>query len=231
MRSPVRSPLKAVLALGLLGLAVAGCTETSTGADPTPDATASPPGSASASPPGETPGGPLASCVTGDWRSTGVSGTAQAGTASARLDGGGGVAFKVGPSGETTVDFTGMQPVAFTVAVGGTDVVGDFTYAGTVTGSIQTSGGAAATSGVWEPVGNVDWGQTRVTVDLTKPVRVRPLDNARIGDYAGDGASQTGNVVDVDPLLGTGRYECRGDSLVLSPDPDGGVLTWTLERA
>ena len=99
----------------------------------------------------QTPGGPLASCVAGDWRSTGVSGTAEAGTASARLDGGGGVAFKVGPAGETTVDFTGMQPVAFTVAVGGTDVVGSFTYAGTVTGTIQTSGGAAGTSGVWEP--------------------------------------------------------------------------------
>ena len=229
MSFPVRSP-KAALAVGLLGLAVAGCTETSTGAGPTPGTTASPSGSPSASV-DETPGGPLASCVAGDWRSTGVSGTAEAGTASARLDGGGGVAFKVGPTGETTVDFTGMQPVAFTVAVGGTDVVGSFTYAGTVTGTIQTSGGAAATSGVWEPVGNVDWGQTRVTVDLTKPVRVRPLDNAGIGDYVGDGANRTGNVVDVDPLLGTGRYECRGDSLVLSPDPDGGVLTWTLERA
>jgi hypothetical protein len=231
MSSPVRSP-KAALALGLLGLVVAGCTETSPGTGPTPDVTVSASGSGSASAPVDaTPGGPLASCVTGDWRSTGVSGTAEAGTASARLDGGGGVAFKVGPAGETTVDFAGMQPVTFTVAVGGTDVVGSFTYAGTVTGSIQTSGGAAATSGVWEPVGDVDWGQTRVTVDLTKPVRVRPLDDARIGDYAGDSANQSGNVVDVDPLLGTGRYECRGDSLVLSPDPDGGVLTWTLERA
>jgi hypothetical protein len=221
-----------VLALGLLGLAVAGCTETSTGTGATPGVTVSPSGSGPASaPPDATPGGPLASCVAGDWRSTGVSGTAEAGTASAQLDGGGGVAFKVGPAGETTVDFTGMQPVTFTVAVAGTDVVGSFTYAGTVTGTIQTSGGAAATSGVWEPVGNVDWGQTRVTVDLTKPVRVRPLDNAAIGDYLGDSANRSGNVVDVDPLLGTGRYECRGDSLVLSPDPDGGVLTWTLERA
>jgi hypothetical protein len=169
--------------------------------------------------------------VAGDWRSTGVSGTAEAGTASARVDGGGGVAFKVGAAGETTVDFSGMQPVTFTVAVAGTDVVGSFTYAGTVTGTIQTSGGAGATSGVWAPVGDVDWAQTRVTVDLTKPVRVRPLDNAAIGDYIGDSANRSGNVVDVDPLLGTGRYECRGDSLVLSPDPDGGVLTWTLERA
>jgi hypothetical protein len=231
MSFPVRSP-KVALALGLLGLAVAGCTETSTGTGATPGVTVSASGSGSASVPVDaTPGGPLASCVAGDWRSTGVSGTAEAGTASARLDGGGGVAFKVGAAGETTVDFSGMQPVNFTVAVGGTDVVGSFTYAGTVTGTIQTSGGATATSGVWEPVGNVDWGQTRVTVDLTKPVRVRPLDKAAIGDYIGDSANQSGNVVDVDPLLGTGRYECRGDSLVLSPDPDGGVLTWTLERA
>ena len=103
-------------------------------------------------------------------------------------------------------------------------------YAGTVSGTIRTAGGTDAMSGTWEPVGKVDWGQTRVTVDLTDPVKVRPLDNARIGEYVGDSADQTGNVVDVDPLLGTGRYECRGDTLVLSPD-DGGGITWTLARA
>ena len=148
MNYPFRSPQAALVVglLGLLGLAAAGCTETSTGTGATPDASVSASGSGSASATvDETPGGPLASCVAGDWRSTGVSGTAEAGTASARLDGGGGVAFRVGQAGDTTVDFSGMQPVNFTVAVGGTDVVGSFTYAGTVTGTIETSGGAAAT--------------------------------------------------------------------------------------
>jgi hypothetical protein len=231
----MRSPVRAALALGVLGLVAAGCTGTSTG--PGPGGSAGP-ASASISPGGSTApgdstaaGGPIASCVTGQWRSTGAAGVASAGGASAQINGGGGVAFKVGPNGETTVDFTGMQPATFTVAVGGTDVVGSFTYAGTVSGTIQTGGGTDATSGALEPVGEVDWGRTRLTVDLTKPVRTRPLDNARIGDYLGDGANQTGNVVDVDPLLGTGRYECRADSLVLSPDGDGGGLTWTLDRA
>jgi hypothetical protein len=231
MRSPVSKAARVGVgvAAGVLGLAVAGCTETSTGstADGTPSASAG--GSPSGGSPGAVAGGPVANCVAGQWRSTGAAGTAAAGNASARIGGGGGVAFTVGPNGETTVDFGGMQPATFTVGVGGTDVVGGFTYAGTVAGTIRTGGGADATSGTWEPVGDVDWGQTRVTVELTEPVEVRPLDNVRIGDYVGDGADQTGNVVDVDPLLGTGRYECRGDALVLSPD--GGGITWTLERA
>ena len=48
-----------------------------------------------------------------------------------------------------------MQPTTFTVTVSGTEVTGCFTYAGTATGTIQTSGGAAATAGTWEPVGTV----------------------------------------------------------------------------
>jgi hypothetical protein len=223
----MRSPVKAALALAGLGLAVAGCTEGSNTTGPTPGVTGG--ATASGSVPAGT-GGPVASCVTGDWRSTAASGQATAGTASAQISGGSGIAFKVGPNGETAADFTGMQPATFTVGVGGTDVAGTFVYAGTVTGTVSTGGGVDATSGTLEPVGTVDWGQTRVTVDLTKPVKVRPLDNARIGDYTGDGANQTGNVVDVDPLLGAGRYECRGDTLVLTPGADNGI-TWTLQRA
>ena len=227
----MRTPVKAALPSALLALAVGGCTEGSTGIGASPGASA-PSGSASASASPGTPGtaGPVASCVAGDWRSTSASGAVNAGTASAKISGGGGIAFKVGPNGETTVDFTGMQPTAFTVAVGGTDVTGSFTYGGTVAGTVRTSGGAAATAGTWEPVGTVDWSQTRLTVDLTEPAQVKLLDNARIGDYIGTGADQTGNVVDVDPLLGRGTYECQGDTLVLAPDGDSGI-TWTLQRA
>jgi hypothetical protein len=223
----MRTPANAALAIAALGLAVAGCTDGSITTGPTPGVG----GTATASAPAPSvTGGPVASCVTGDWRTTAASGEASAGSAAARIDGGSGIAFEVGPDGATTVNFTGMQPATFTVAVAGTDVSGSFVYAGTVAGTIQTGGGTAATSGTWEPVGTVDWGETRLTVDLTKPVQVRPLDNARIGDYVGDGANQTGNVVDVDPLLGTGTYECQGDTLVLAPDSDSGI-TWTLARA
>jgi hypothetical protein len=227
----MRAPKTAALALGVLGLALAGCTETSTGSGPSSSATPGATATSTASPGGSASAGPVATCVAGQWRSTGATGAAAAGGASARIAGGGGVMFTVGANGETTVAFDGMRPATFTVTVAGTDVVGSFTYAGTVAGTIRTGGGVQATSGTWEPIGDVDWGQTRVTVDLTEPVKVRPLDNARIGDYVGDGADQTGNVVDVDPLLGAGRYECRGDTLVLSPDTDGGGITWTLERA
>ena len=61
----------------------------------------------------------------------------------------------------------------------------------------------------WEPVPPIDWGNTRVTVDLLTPIRVRPVDNVRIADYVGDGADRTGNVVDIEPLLGKGRCQSR----------------------
>jgi hypothetical protein len=247
--------MQAALALAALGLAVAGCTDDSTGGGATPGVTATTTAPA---------GGPVASCVTGDWRTTGASGRADAGSISAEIDGGSGIKLNVGQDGATTIDFTGMEPTTFSVDVAGTAVRGQFTYAGTATGTIQTTGGTASpgataapeptataaapgvtataapgatatpgtgdvTSGTWEPVGTVDWDDIRVTIELTSPIEAKPLDNARLGDYAGDSADQTGNVVDVDPLLGAGEYECRGDTLVLTPDDDGGI-TWTLAR-
>jgi hypothetical protein len=85
------------------------------------------------------------------------------------------------------------------------------------------------TSGTWEPVPPIDWGDTRVTVDLVQPMKVRVLDNAQLDDYVGEGASRTGDVIDIEPLLGKSSYQCAGDSLVLTPD-DGG-MSWTLSRA
>jgi hypothetical protein len=93
-----------------------------------------------------------------------------------------------------------------------------------------TIGGSASSSGSWEPLPPVRWGNTRVTVDLTAPVKIRMLDNAQISDYVGDGASRTGNVVDIEPLLGRGTYDCSGDTLVLTPDRGDGTR-WTLTRA
>jgi hypothetical protein len=220
-----------LLTMALSGLVLAGCVDDS--------ATTSPSGSASA-PAASTPtasagsGAAVASCVTGNWRSTAASAQAASGTASANLTGGSGVAVMVGPNGETVVDFSKMQPVDFTTKVAGSEVRGQFTFAGRVTATVRTgSAGASAsatpgTDGTWEPVPPTNWGDTRVTVDLTSPVKVRPVDNVRISDYAGDGASRTGNVVDIEPLLGKGRYQCQGDTLMLTPD-DG--MSWTLTRA
>jgi hypothetical protein len=93
-----------------------------------------------------------------------------------------------------------------------------------------TDSDATGESGTWEPVGDIDWGNLRLTVELTDPAQARLLDEAPIGDYLDDIARQTGNVVEPDPMLGPGRYTCAGDALTLSPDDDRGT-TWTLERA
>jgi hypothetical protein len=36
--------------------------------------------------------------------------------------------------------------------------------------------------------------------------------------------------VDIEPLLGKGRYDCSGSTLVLTPDGGDG-MRWTLTRA
>lgn len=229
----------AIASLAAVGLAVAGCGQGSGLAGPSPSATpttgtsvpGSPSGGPSGSPGGTAPGtgAPVATCVVGDWLGTGATGQAATNGASATISGGEGIRLGVRPDGRATVDFTGMRPATFTVTVSGTEAAGQFTYAGTVDGTVRTGGGTAATSGDWEPVGTVDWGRLRLTVDLTKPIRARPLDNVRIGDYVGPNADQTGNVVDVDPMLGSGTFRCEGDTLTLAAKKGG--ITWNLRRA
>jgi hypothetical protein len=175
------------------------------------------------------PGAPVAGCVTGNWRSTAVSAPAASGSASAAFSGGSGVALTVGANGEAIIDFSKMRPVEFTAKALGSEVSGTVTFAGQVSGTVQTGTPSPSPSGTWAPVPPVNWGNTRVTVDLRQPVKARPVDNVLIADYVGDGASQTGDVVDIEPLLGKGRYQCQGDNLVLTPDDRG--MSWTLTRA
>jgi hypothetical protein len=269
-----RTPAMTLLTMAVSGLVMAGCVDDS--ASPSPSASAGTPTGGAAG------GAPVANCVTGTWRSTAVGAQAASGTARANLTGGSGVMVTIGANGATSVDFSTMQPVEFTTTAVGTEVSGNFTFSGQVSGTVRTGGasatqtagpttsptasptaspttsptgslttspavsptatatptagasvtpgGAADTSGTWEPVPPIDWGNTRVTVDLLTPIKVRPVDNVRIGDYVGDGANRTGNVVDVEPLLGKGTYQCQGgDRLVLTPDDEG--LSWTLTRA
>lgn len=219
-----------------------------------------------------------ASCVVGDWRSTGISGDAGGEAGGGRISGGGGVALRIERNGATTADFSDMQPVTFTLRLTGSEAAGRFTYHGRVSGTIVTrqdeigsptatdrspttgpkpttpapttpgtptatgtptttatgapdaTSGTGTASGAWEPVGQTDWRDLRVTLDLTEPVQARPLDNAPIGRYAAEVAEQTGGIVDVEPMLGFGRYRCEGDTLILNPDDDRGT-TWTFERS
>ncbi|MEH1127183.1 hypothetical protein [Micromonospora sp. CPCC 206061] len=194
-----------------------------------------PGGDANASP---TPGGPFASCLVGDWRSTGVEGRAGGDVASATIQGGGGVAVTIQDSGEVRADFRDMRPITFTARLGDADLQGEFSYAGEASGTFRTEtvtpGGTAPASGfgVWEPVGPVDWEAVRLTLRLTDPADATLLDNAPVGDYLGEAAERTGDIVDTDPVLGEGGYECRGDTIVLRPDEDEeGGITWALARA
>jgi hypothetical protein len=42
----------------------------------------------------------------------------------------------------------------------------------------------------------------------------------------------TGEVIDVEPMLGEGTFECPGeDTLILNPDDERRGMTWTLQRA
>lgn len=208
-----------------LGLALAGCAE-GTG---TPGAGAS--GSPTAT---KTSGGPVASCIVGDWRSVALTADAASkrNNVSANLTGGAGIKVKVGPNGATTIDFTGMDPVNFSAKVANTDVRGKFTYAGTASGTVSTGPAPAnATvtpkpSGSWEPVGDLNWSATTLTLDLTEPVQARPFDNTPIGKYVG---TQTGNAVDIDPIFDRGTYTCGGDTLTITPDKDADT-PWVLKK-
>jgi len=218
---------RTIVALSALGLALAGCAE---GTDsPGANASGSPTGSAAAT------GGPVASCVVGDWRSTALVADAASkrNNVSANLTGGSGIKVKVGPNGATTIDFTGMDPVNFSAKVANADVRGKFTYAGTASGTVSTgSAPANATAspkptGSWQPVGDLNWSATTLTVDLTEPIQARPFDNTPIGKYVG---TQTGNAVDIDPIFDRGTYTCNGDTLIITPDRDADI-PWTLRRA
>jgi hypothetical protein len=222
-----RRTIIAISAAAGIGLALAGCTEN---AD-TPGAT--PSGSASgASPSG---GGTVASCVVGTWRTTGLDAdaTSRRNNASAQLTGGAGVSVKISEIGATNIDFAGMEPVTFSAKVAGATVKGKFTYGGTAEGHVSTGAAPAATgsaspkpTGSWAPVGDLNWGDTKLTLDLTEPVQARPFDNTPIGRYVG---ADTGNAVDIDPIFDKGTYTCGGDTLTITPDDDADI-SWTLKR-
>ncbi|WP_329104017.1 hypothetical protein OG792_28460 [Micromonospora sp. NBC_01699] len=227
------SAIAAVAALAGLGLAASGCTDGGAVglATPSPSGgtgTVAPSGSASASA-GPATGGPVASCVTGNWRTASAAGQTGGTLASASISGGDGVLVQVGPTGATTVDFGTMKPVTFKAQLGDARISGTFSYAGKASGTVSTGAGGGST-GDWAPVPPLQWGDTRVTVALTEPTPATLFENVKISEYVGDGASRSGDVVDIQPLLGEGRYQCGTDTLTLTPK-DAGGLTWVLNRA
>jgi hypothetical protein len=218
----MRSP-GVVLSLAVIAVAVAACGSDDpeqTGPTPTGGATGGPTGGGSTG---------VAECVVGDWRSTGTEGEVGGGPVTATTSSGDGVSLSVGADGATRVDFTEMQPVTIDGEAAGAAVAGELTYAGEASGTIQTDTGTDA--GTWEPVETADWSGVTVTVNLSEPVAGTPVDDAPIGDVIEQADEVTGEIVDVEPMLGEGRFECDGETLILSPTEGEGGMTWTLTRA
>jgi hypothetical protein len=218
----MRMPVLAVLAATAIG--VAGCADIPGFGPPTASPSASPAPPASPAPSGQAAPAKVAACLVGNWQTDAVQGFTG-------LSGGSGAKLSVGTDGAILTDFSGMQPIAFTVKVGETTIKGRFAYSGQASGKIGTDS-ATATSGRWEPVGPVDWAQVRVTLDLTEPVVAKPFDNVPIRDLLGEKANprQTGGVVDIAPMLGSGTYTCEGTTkLTLTPQDTHG-LKWTFTK-
>lgn len=209
----MRMPVLAVLAAVALG--AAGCTDGTTTTPSSPSPTPPPAATSAAA-------SQVASCVVGSWQTSSVQGIAG-------VAGGAGATMTIAADGTTTIDFTSMQPITFAASIANNNVKGRFMYLGQASGKIRTAS-PTATSGSWEPAGSIDWSQVRVTLELTEPVQAKPLDNLPIRDYLGDKSSQTGGVVDIDPMLGSANYTCEGTTtLILTPQDNQG-LKWTFTK-
>jgi hypothetical protein len=202
-------------------LVVAGCAAGGPGSGPSVSPTTSAPTSAGV--------GPVAACVVGDWQTSATKLSTTGLLSSGSASGGGGVTLKVGAGGQTEVDFTPMQPVAFSGTASGAAVKGQFFYAGKASGQIRT-GDATSMSGTWEPVGKANWADVLVTLELTEPITAKPFDKLPLANALNDATNtQTGGVVDTDPLLGKAKYTCSGSVLTLAPEDNSGV-TWELTK-
>ncbi|MGE5156172.1 MAG: hypothetical protein ACM3JP_01605 [Betaproteobacteria bacterium] len=241
MRTLRRAPI--VLA-GLLLAAAAGCT-TSSGTGSGPSATPTP---------------TIPPCPVGSWQSTGVAANATAAGVTLTLDGGSGVKVTVGADGKVMADFSGMQPATFSTQVAATPVKGEVSYLGTTSGMIDLSGtssptpsGSAGTSsgptatplstgtptssasgksGSWNPTGAADVSGLQVTVKLTAPIASTLIDKLKVSDITDAQKNQTGNAIDLQPILRAGTYQCQDENtLVITTSGNGPALTWTLKRA
>jgi hypothetical protein len=152
-----------------------------------------------------------------------VGGNAVAGTATYS---GQGTATIKATTGSSTPDTTAPA----TPGTPGTPPVPTASPSAAATGSAAPASAAAVEEGTWEPVGKIDWSALRLTLELSKPVEAKLLDNAPIGDYINDAANQSGQAIETDPILGAGAYSCQGSTLILKGDTSGDGLTWTLTK-
>jgi hypothetical protein len=72
----------------------------------------------------------------------------------------------------------------------------------------------------------------QVTVKVTQPIASTLINGLKVSDVTGAQTSQTGNAIDLQPLLRPGTYQCQSEkTLVITTSGSGPVLTWTLSRS
>ena len=77
----------------------------------------------------------------------------------------------------------------------------------------------------------MNWADLAVTVRLTSPASVTVVDNVKLADVTNSQVTQAGGVIDVQPLLREGTYQCRGeDTLIITPEGAGPTVVWTFVR-
>ncbi|GAB7046662.1 hypothetical protein JCM9534A_17880 [Catenuloplanes indicus JCM 9534] len=118
----------ALLVAACLGSVLAGCAGDET------EPSVSPSRSVASLPARE----PVATCVRGDWRTTTVAWHGNGPVSGGSISGGRDVRLSVADDGAVVADFTGMQPVVFSVPVAGAPVNGQFRYTGRATGIMTT---------------------------------------------------------------------------------------------
>ena len=121
----MRMPVLAVLAAAAMGTAACGNLNLGTAQPSASPSTNPPPSSTQAAP------AKVAACLIGNWQTDSVQGFTG-------VTGGSGAKLSVGTDGAILVDFTGMQPIGFTVKAGDTNIKGRFVYSGQASGKIGT---------------------------------------------------------------------------------------------
>jgi hypothetical protein len=220
--------IPSILCLGMvLGMAGAACGDTDdpTSAAPRPAPTPSVPAAPTASvQPADV------ACVTGSWRVTGVRASGAFGTTSSRVAGGTGAVMTVNGDGVTAVDFTRSEPVTFSGALGDAELSGQIQYAGSLRGAVRFEPPSGDEPGTWQPQTGTGDNKLRATVKLSEPVDVTLLDDARVGELTGTDLPQTGDALDVLPILRGGTYRCTADDLQVQTRHNGPTMTWLFSR-
>ena len=165
------APIGACLMVALAGCTADGTNGAAASSAPpqqTPSSTGAPPATGSGAAP---------TCVVGNWKSTSTTASGGAGGATVTLKGGTGSTLRIGPDGRTQADFTGMQPLTFTATALGKNITGQFTYSGTITGTVRfPAAGGPSGSGPNSSGPNSTIAPTAVV--RAAPAAARPVDPA-----------------------------------------------------